>query len=343
MPAIEFGCRPTIVGSLPHTAPDKACAAITHYIKDIPAWPQLPKRAFVENMYAQYSQGFPGAVVEKDRIYIDRAQDLSQAMEEFYTAYLEGDVDKFPITADYAAGLHRFLALDGMSPLAAKGQLTGPVTWGLTVTDQDKRSIIYDETLGDVVPQLLRLKAGWMEKQLKRLSDNTIVFLDEPYMAAFGSVGVMLSKEQVINLENEVFAGISGRMGVHCCANTDWSILLQTAADIISFDAYGFAGSLALYPAAVKAFIARGGTIAWGIVPSNAEAIEKETAASLHDRLDDAMAPFTREGIPAEQLIRQGLLTPSCGMGSMASEESAELVLERLAELSARVRKRHTV
>jgi len=70
MPATEFGCLPTIVGSMPHTDPDKACAAITHYIKDIPAWPQLPKRAFVENMYAMYSQGFPGAVVEKDRIYI---------------------------------------------------------------------------------------------------------------------------------------------------------------------------------------------------------------------------------------------------------------------------------
>jgi hypothetical protein len=46
----EFNCLPTITGSMPHTDPQKACALITRYLKDIPAWPQLPKRSFLENM-----------------------------------------------------------------------------------------------------------------------------------------------------------------------------------------------------------------------------------------------------------------------------------------------------
>jgi acyl dehydratase len=53
------------------------------------------------------------------------------------------------------------------------------------------------------------------------------------------------------------------------------------------------------------------------------------------------MAPFTRHGVPFKQLIAQGLLTPSCGLATLASEEPAELALELLAELSARIRKRY--
>ncbi len=260
----------------------------------------------------------------------------------FYTAYLENNVDKYPINPDYATGLYEFLSRKKeLSPLAVKGQITGPVTWGLTVTDKEQRAIIYDDVLGDVVPKLLRLKASWQEKQLSQVSKNTIIFVDEPYMAAFGSVGVMLSKEKVISMLEEVFAGISGLKGVHCCGNTDWSILLSTSTDIISFDAYNYAQSLSLYPAEVKKFIDNGGVIAWGIIPSDKEAIEKETVASLNDRLEEAMAPFTRNGIRFRQLIAQGLLTPNCGLGSIANEEAATRILELLAELSIRIRKRY--
>ena len=111
MPYIEFGCRPTVVGSMPHTDPSKACSQVTHYLKDIPAWPQLPRRSFLENMYVQYSQGFPGVVVEDDRIYVDRSQDLSNPLEQLYAAYLENDFNKYPIGQNYAAGLYAFLRL----------------------------------------------------------------------------------------------------------------------------------------------------------------------------------------------------------------------------------------
>ena len=341
MPYIEFGCLPTIIGSMPHTDPSQACSQIIAHLKDIPAWPQLPKRSFLENMYVQFSQGFPGVVAKEDSIYVDRSQDLDKPLEKLYAAYLENDVDKYPISPDYAAGLHSFLSLENLSPLAVKGQLTGPVTWGLTVTDENKKAIIYDDVLGDAVPKLLKLKASWQEKALSQISKNTIIFVDEPYMSAFGSVGMQLSKEKVVSLLNEVFEGISGLKGVHCCGNTDWSVLLSTSTDIISFDTYNYAQSLSLYPAEVKKFLDRNGTIAWGIIPSDEEALTKESAASLKDRLEEAMAPFTRKGIPFKQLIEQGLLTPSCGLGSIASSEAIAQALELLAELSVKIRKRY--
>ena len=63
----KFNCLPTIIGSVPYKDAAEACTKVLHYLKDIPAWPQMPKRAFVENMYAQYSQGFPGITVTGER------------------------------------------------------------------------------------------------------------------------------------------------------------------------------------------------------------------------------------------------------------------------------------
>jgi len=329
-----------MIGSLPYKDANKAVAVVTRYLTDMPAWPQLPKRAYVENMYTQYSEGFPGIVVTESKTYVNRNQDLTRQLERFYTDYFANDFSKYQVSAEYAAGLHKFLSLDSLSSHAVKGQVTGPVSWGLTVTDETGKAIIYDETFADVVPKFLRLKASWMEQTLKKLNKKTVIFLDEPYMSAFGSVGMQLSREQVISLLNETYAGISGIKGVHCCGNTDWSILLQTTVDILNFDSYNYADSLAIYPAEVKKFLDRGGVIAWGIIPTSTEAILKESVPALKDRLEEAMAPFTRKGITMKKLVEQSLLTPACGLPTV-SEDAAERALQLLAELSQTIRKKY--
>ena len=335
----EFGCLPTGIGSMPHTDPSEACSVVVRYLKEIPVWPQLPKRSFLEHMCVQFSHGFPGITIEDERVYVDYYQDLDEPLEQLHTAYLENNIDKYPISSDYAAGLHSFLALTTLAPLGVKGQITGPITWGLAVTDDSRRAIIYDDTLADAIAKLLKLKAAWQEKALSQISSNTIIFVDEPYMVSFGSASFSLSRERVINLLEEVFGGISGLKGVHCCGNTDWSILMDTSTDIVSFDAYNYAESLSLYPAEIKAFLDRKGAIAWGIVPNDEESLAKESVASLKDRLEEAMTPFTRKGVPFKQLLQQGLLTPSCGLGLLANKEAASQVLELLAELSIKIRK----
>ncbi|GAF85567.1 unnamed protein product [marine sediment metagenome] len=340
MPDTSFFCLPTIIGSMPHTDPDKACSLVTHYLKDIPAWPQLPRRSFMENMSVQFSQGFPGVVIKDNSIYIDRSRDWDKPLEEIYTAYLDNDVDKYPISAEYAAGLHAFLSLTNLTPKTVKGQVTGPISWGLSITDDTKRAILYDDMLSDAAAKLLRLKAGWQEKALSRISKKTIIFIDEPAMASYGSAFFSLSKERVISLMEEVLGGISGLKGIHCCGNTDWSLLLGTSTDIISFDTYNYAQSLSLYPSEVKQFLDRGGAIAWGIVPNVEDKLTEETASSLKDRLEEAMAPFTRKGIPFRQLVEQGLLTPSCSLAGL-SEEAAAHDLEILVKLSQGMRKRY--
>jgi methionine synthase II (cobalamin-independent) len=341
MTGLEFNCLPTIIGSMPHTDPAAACAQVLAYLKDIPAWPQLPRRDFKENMNAQFSEGFPGIQLTNDNLTVDRTGDFDDSLERFYTAYLEEDIDKYPTTAAYAAGLHAFLERHDPAPLAVKGQITGPLTWGLSVTDNEGKAILYDDVLGDAVAKFLRLKAAWQEKQLSRISPNTIMFVDEPYMASFGSVAVPLSKERVVLLLEEVFSGIKGIRGVHCCGNTDWSVILETSLDILSFDAYNYAQSLSLYPKEVKRFLDRKGVIAWGVVPNDSPSLSKESAATLKDRLEEAMLPFTRNGVSFEQLVAQSMITPSCTLASLPTPDASAHALELLAELSKTMRSKH--
>jgi hypothetical protein len=339
----DFNCLSTMIGTMPQTNAIDACGQTLQYLKDIPAWPQLPNRSFLENMYVQFSQGFPGVVIENEKIYVDRTKEINKPLEALYCAYLENDFGKYPITADYAAGLHQFLTYSDISVKAVKGQIVGPITWGMTVKDNDQRAVAYDDVLADACAKHLKLKAEWMEKELRRISKNTIIFVDEPYLTSFGSSYFSLSKEKVVSSLEEVFSGIKGIKGVHCCGNTDWSLLLDTSLDILSFDAYGYAESLTLYPEAVKNFIKRGGVIAWGIVPNDEAVLQKETASSLLDRLGETIAPFTRKGvdIPFRQMISQGLLTPACGLLRLTPEASGT-ALELLNNLSEKVRSKYS-
>ena len=339
-PRFELSGYATAVGTMPHTDPEEACRLVKTFLPQIPAWPQLPKRSFLENMYAQFSQGFPGVVIEDDRIYVDRSRDLNQPLEQLYASYMENEVEKFAVGPDHAAGLYAFLESELGEPLAVKGQLTGPVTWGLTLTDHERRSIIYDDTLCDALAKHLRLKATWQERELRKVSPNTIIFVDEPYMASLGSAFVSLAPEKVVELLEEVYGGIEGLKGVHCCGNTDWSLLLKTSLDILNFDAYNYGYTIALYPDEVKAFLERGGIIAWGIVPSDEQALKGETATSLIERLEEGFAALDRKGVSFRRLVERCLLTPSCGLGPI-SEEASVWALELLAGVSQKLRKRY--
>jgi methionine synthase II (cobalamin-independent) len=306
---------------------------------DIPTWPQLPRRSFLENMYVQYSERFPGVVVANERIFVDRTRDLDPQLEQLYIAYLMNDLEYAAISPDHAAGLQAFIDLGLSREAVVKGQVTGPVSWGLTVVDRARRPVLYDDVLAEAVSKHLRLKASWIEEQLDPIAQQTIIFVDEPYMSSYGSALISLGRDQVDSLLEEVFAGINGLKGVHCCGNTDWSLLLSTSADILNLDAYEHAEALALYPEEVGAFLERGGAIAWGIVPANDQAFS-ETVDSLAEQLHRAMRLLSDKGLHMDDLMASAFISPSCGCGSLPVE-TAERVLALTGHLSQALQRRY--
>jgi len=338
----DFSLFPaTGVGSMPHTDPAKAARLVLSCFPDVPCWPQLPPRTFHESMYVQFAAGLPGATIEGDRLYVEGGEEARGDTEIFYERFLSGDTAPFAIPEDRAAGLYALLSsADGAYP-AVKGQVTGPVSFGLTVTDRKKKPIFYDPVVRDVLVKHLLRVAQWQVSALSRLSPNVILVLDEPYLASVGSAIVSLDREEVIACLNEIFDGLPGALcGVHCCANTDWGLVLSSRAGYLSFDAYEYADSLLLYPEEAGAFLRRGGKLAFGIVPTSAEGILRETPETLASRMDSLLGKFERRGIPRETVVRAAFLTPACGLGTLREEEAEEAA--RLAgDLSRLLRQRY--
>jgi hypothetical protein len=333
----------TLIGSVPYLDTDRTCKRIAADI-DIPIWPQMVKLNFRENMYTQYGAVLPAIVIddENEKIIFDTTGDITSALETFYTPYLEDDLDYFGLPKEHAAGFYKMLEYLKLTPGEwVKGQVTGPISMGLTVTDQDLRASLYNEMLADVLVKNAAMNARWQVRQLKTGQQNIIIFVDEPYMASFGSAYINLSREQAVGMLDEVFEAIQsegGLAGVHCCANTDWSVLLATKVDILNLDAYGYIQNLALYPAEVRQFLNRGGILAWGIVPNNEE-IDRVTPEGIVDQLREGMTLICEKAesrgveITVDEFDRHSLITPACGLGP-SSPDIADKVLPILVETS---------
>jgi methionine synthase II (cobalamin-independent) len=136
-------------------------------------------------------------------------------------------------------------------PVAVKGQVTGPITFCTGVKDQDDRAIFYNETLRDAAVKRLALNARWQIRTLSGPGCPVIIFIDEPALAGFGSSELIsISKEEILACLQEVVDAIhtdGGLAGIHVCANTDWSLVLESGADIVNFDAYAYFDRFILY------------------------------------------------------------------------------------------------
>ena len=119
-----------------------------------------------------------------------------------------------------------------------------------------------------------------------------IMFLDEPYLSAFGSAYTPINRDEVVGGLNEITQGIKSAnvlTGVHCCGNTDWSIFTEVPnIDIISFDAFGFLEKFVLYADNLGNFLKRGGVICWGIVPTQ-EFSQQVTTNLLTTKIKEGM------------------------------------------------------
>jgi methionine synthase II (cobalamin-independent) len=332
----------TGIGSMPHTDPHRALQVILENFATLPYWPQLPRRDFRENMYAQFSENLVGIQIDLPHEWLGlvKTDALMTEVETFYARYLEDDPNLFAVSRDYAAGLHALREAGNALNNARwiKGQMTGPISFGLKVVDQTLKPMLYDETLRDVLVKHLARKAQWQEKFLSDLG-QTIIFVDEPSLALIGASVVALNRDEVIRDLEEVFAAIQGLKGTHCCGNTDWSMLLETSVNIISFDALNYAENLALFADDVKKFLDRGGVLAWGIVPTVEEEIASATVESLVARLDAAMSLLVKKGIDRNLLYERALITPACGLGTV-SVAAAERAFGLTRQVSEQVRHR---
>ena len=325
----------TGIGSLPFTDIDEAIDLIFPTCKEIPFWPQLPKRSPVENMYSTFLDGVPCIRVDeaKGAVYMDTEE--TEGIEQFYEDVYGENLEAFAISETSAPGFYRFLERLGEVKAGAKyikGQLTGPFSMGLGLPDREGKPVIYNFGYFDIIKKALQMKARWMVSKFKEAAPGTglIIFFDEPYMVSFGSAYVSISKEEAIGIFDEVTAGIDARRGVHCCGNTDWSVLFNTTLDIVNYDAFSFMETIFYFKDDLARFMGRDGLISPGIIPSSERVLALSTA-----EIRDLWAAFCAhmEGIGIDARQREFLFTTSCGLGSLGTKET-EQAMKLLGELA---------
>jgi len=348
----EGNCLPCLIGSLPLTDYVQAAGLVWEYTPEIPLWVQLPKLPG-ESITRQFAAGMPGLAEQDGRAFVDAAAPrFDENLLAFYEEALAfdgtaGDLDRsrFAMAPDSARGLFELIAQTMRRtppPLAVKGQIIGPVTFGTSLSDRYGKAIFYDPQLRDASVRLLALRARWQVRRLSALGLPVLLFIDDPALTGFGSsIYIGLSREDICQGLCAVIDAVhleGGLAGVHVCANTDWTLILESKADILSFDAYAYFEQFVIYRDAIRRFVDRGGLIAWGLVPTlSPEDLEHETAESLFAQWRSKSAEVAALGIDRQRLIAQSLITPACGMGTL-SEELALRALRLTRGLSNRIR-----
>ena len=331
----------TGIGSLPFTDPGEACKLIFQYLPEAPHWPQLPKVSPHEGMIEQFLEGAPGVMEKGGKLYL-RPLEPYEEWERFYQGYEEGALDAFAISEERGRGLYAFLEQVGRRkpPHFIKGQVTGPITLGLTLKDEEGAAAFFNPDLRDMLVKLAGMKARWQEETFKRLAPQaeTIIVFDEPMLSSYGSAFMNVSKDDVISCLREAIALPQGLKGVHICGNTDWPMIMEIGLDIIHFDAYKDLSSVLLYAEPLQRYLTEGGAISWGIVPTDEEALKAAGPAELAARLTQGMGQLIQEGLAQDMLAAGSLIAPSCGAGSL-SAEGARRVYELTAGVAAILRR----
>ena len=237
---------------------------------------------------------------------------------------------------------HKFLEMDLSDRPAIRGQLEGPISFGLNVLDQDKRPILFEDTIRPFMFEFMSKRINVQLKRLQQMNPNAFMFVDEPGLQfLFSALSGYDSTKAKSDME-QFFSMVQRPRGIHLCGNPDWDFLLNLDLDILSLDIYQNGEVFSSYSKSIKNFLDRGGVIVWGVVPTNFEPFEAENIRSLETRLAGVWDVLHAKGIDREFLLSKSLISPAtCCLVNPDGETTVEKAFAAVKELSHRLRDRY--
>ncbi|MDW7675808.1 MAG: hypothetical protein SCK28_14865 [Bacillota bacterium] len=352
-------CNVTGIGSLPFTNISEGHELIRNSFPKIPHWPQLPKLGDAEGFINQYLNlpikiGLVKIAQGRTPYFDTERADFTNLLTEFYTIYLEAiEGNKHALNefsfGNNAKGFKTFLdkASDGFYDQAEvfKGQVSGPITLGLQITDLNRKASYYNDQLRDVLVKTLALHGKWQAQQLLTLGKPVVIFIDDPGLYSLGlSTHITLTRTGIMRDLAEIIestASTGAVVGSHTCASTDWSMLFELNIKIVNFDSYLYFSSLSTQIEAIRKFLEKDGILAFGLIPTS-ENVLTETAQSLTNLFSQQLDILVKKGINEKKLVEQVMLTPSCGTGSLTTN-MAITVYELTKAVGGKVKERYNL
>ena len=331
----------TAMAVMPHTDPERALKAALSM--DIPFWPQLPRLSYYEDMYVQASEHFPGIVLDMEKHTLAFSMDKFIVELEDTLARFE-EPAYFDISEQFSDVYHRFLDLELSERPAIRGQLEGPISFGLNVLDQHKRPIIFDDTVRPFMYEFMARRINVQLTRLKKINLNAFMFIDEPGLQFLFSALSGYDSTAARTDMAEFLSMVESPRGIHLCGNPDWDFLLNQDMDILSLDVYLNGDIFTNYAGSIKRFLDNGGVIVWGLVPTNFEPFEAENTASLTNKLEEIWSILDRKGIDRDYLLARSLMSPAtCCLVNPDGEKTVEKAFRVVQDLSGRLRDKYSL
>lgn len=338
---LKGNCQTTAMGILPHADIDQAMKIA--FGVDIPFWPQLPHVNFYEDMYVQVSENFPGITIDAEKYKI--SFDTARFYEEIstYVDNVEND-DFFRIAGKFSLVYRNFLQDPRLKEYPViRGQSIGPISFGLKISDENKKPIIYNDEVKGFLYEFLAKKINVQRRELAAINPKAFVWIDEPGLSfifgSFTGYAAETAKKDYVNFLEQV----EGPKGVHLCGNPDWSFLLEGLnLDILSIDVLSNGSIFVKYVEQIREFLNRGGILSWGIVPTLTEEFAEESVNSIIDKLEEMWDYLDAHGIPKEQVLSQAWIAPArCCLVNMDGNGTVEKSFGVLQEVSTRIRTKY--
>ncbi|NJN15288.1 MAG: hypothetical protein HC822_02800 [Oscillochloris sp.] len=265
-------CLPLLRGGLPHRSATEAIEAMLAATPEIPAWPSLPALSYRESVVAQAAYGLPGALIDADRerVFIERSL-AEQGVAQVGLAYLRGDDVFGALPDEYATGLDVLLAHPDEADeiQALKGELLGPVSLSLLLSDDQAKPLAYDTALREMVLQHTGLRMRWIADQLKTRCDQVLICLDEPFLDALNNPLCPLDWADGAEMLQRAAEAAPVGCGLIVGPGAQWEYILPLPFQVLVFDAFEHGADMLPAAGLLAGFLERGGWLAWGLIPAD--------------------------------------------------------------------------
>jgi hypothetical protein len=334
LPALSI----TGIGSLPHTQQELGLQMALQV--DVPYLPQMPTGSPAELMVPAALEGLPGLSYDAEGVCVvdrqawkERAGEFSARVEN---ALASQNLSGFEPSPQACRAWRPFIwEVENRKLAFAKVQLAGPCTVRWVTRTDDGAPASELPALDQQIYRLLLARSLSMVRALRRSGTVPVFFLDEPGLFAFNPTDArhLLALQELkllaVALERE-----GALVGVHCCGNTRWEVLLGLPIQLLSLDVRLSLDALLEEKQRFREFVEAGRTLSLGIVPTNMD------AEFRLEELVDSVDASLRATLPARNYTRalsRMVLTPACGL-AMRTVSSAESLFAQVRQAQRRLR-----
>ena len=297
----------TGVGSLPHTDPKRAASFVLE-TTTVPYLPQLPNRHPEERMLVQWGDGLCGCGAVDSSIGLGYGEPIGARAEAF-------------------GGAHALLDVLSSDVPTVKTQATGPVTLALGLLSaghpgQGLLDCVATGLIGRVEDHIALLAARLPD------ADITLIF-DEPGLSGLLVPGFPITRDEAEHVLGKVLTRAPVPAGIHCCADTDWSVVASVRPSLISWDIDSLGAAFLAHTEAIAAATWEGTGFIWGVAPTQTQPLPGDPGV----RLQRIVGRLVMAGAKMDGLLEGAMFSPACGLAGL-TEGQAEIVAHTVVRLA---------